>query len=354
MLQPLPAFPAGKGLHIKLFPYRPRWSRGRITTLLSTNRIAALAVIPVGVVLIAAIISVGEPTPNNRRVLSAEDTNTEAEAIATSSTNSIIKVAQAEEPQDGAVDPKPYEYTVEGGDSLSAIAEKFNLKLETILWANNLNAKSVIKPGKILIILPVDGTLHTVGKGDTVSDIAAIYGVEANVVTEYNGLVDPTLIHVGDKVLVPGGKQPVKKAIPATSATAKSVPADSVETAVSGKLVWPAATSNITQYYSAKHRGVDMGNGQKPAIYSAHDGVVEYAGWESSWGNTVVIRGDDGLVTRYAHASEIYVSNSERVASGQTIAKVGNTGRVSGPTGLHLHFGVYKNGVAINPIPLLK
>jgi murein DD-endopeptidase MepM/ murein hydrolase activator NlpD len=89
-------------------------------------------------------------------------------------------------------------------------------------------------------------------------------------------------------------------------------------------------------------------------VYASHSGTVTFAGRDGDWGNTIVIRGDDGLVTRYSHNTENYVRAGERVEAGQHIAMVGNTGRVRGVTGLHLDFRVYKNGVALNPLSYLK
>jgi len=64
------------------------------------------------------------------------------------------------------------EYVVEEGDTLFSISQKFGISLETILWANNLNKNSTLKPGQKLIILPVNGVLHEVKSGDTLSEIA--------------------------------------------------------------------------------------------------------------------------------------------------------------------------------------
>ena len=74
-----------------------------------------------------------------------------------------------------AKEHKPFEYEVQGGDTLSGIAEKYNIKLNTILWANDLNARSVIKPGQTLTLLPVDGVLHKIEKGETISEIAEMH-----------------------------------------------------------------------------------------------------------------------------------------------------------------------------------
>lgn len=263
-------------------------------------------------------------------------------------------------------DKKPFEYEVQGGDTLSSIAEQYSLKLNTILWANGLNAKSIIRPGQKLTLLPVDGVLYTIKNADTIGKIASLYKADSQQVMDYNDIADATKIHAGDALIIPDG-QPLTASPPIARQPNKSKTKDNLvqnkpdESSppaalppdTSGKLLWPTTTHNLTQKYSAKHRGIDISNGAKPPIFAAETGTVEFAGKSGDWGNTILVRGDDGLVTRYSHASEIDVSVGDQVSAGNQIGIVGNTGHVRGATGLHLDFRVYKNGVAINPLDVL-
>lgn len=270
--------------------------------------------------------------------------------------NRFVKTAYAANLADDDLgDRKPFEYEVQGGDTLSNIAQRYNLKLNTILWANGLSAKSIIRPGQKITLLPVDGVLYTVKKGDTVSRIAALHESDAQKIIEYNDIADPTKIHAGDAIIIPDG-QPLPEAVKPKPKQSNDVagdnnqPAPSPEASTPGKLLWPTTTKNLTQKYSAKHRGLDIANGGQPPIYASHGGTVEFAGKSGDWGNTILIRGDDGLVTRYSHNAENYVKTGDRVEAGDTIAKVGNSGQVRGKTGLHLDFRIYKSGVAVNPM----
>lgn len=264
-------------------------------------------------------------------------------------------------------DKKPFEYEVQGGDTLSSIAQQYDLKLSTILWANGLNAKSIIRPGQTLKLLPVDGVLYTIRNGDTIGKVAALYNADSQKIMDYNDIADATKIHAGDAIIIPDGlplpaspliaKQPNKPKI--SNDVTQNNPDENnspavTSPAVNGKLLWPTTTRNLTQKYSAKHRGIDISNGAKPPIFAAENGTVEFAGKSGDWGNTILVRGDEGLVTRYSHASEIDVSVGDQVSAGNQIGIVGNTGRVRGATGLHLDFRVYKNGVAVNPLNLLN
>ncbi|MGZ0051832.1 murein hydrolase activator EnvC family protein [Brevibacillus gelatini] len=104
---------------------------------------------------------------------------------------------------------------------------------------------------------------------------------------------------------------------------------------------------------SAGHNGVDMAAHKGTPILAAADGVVIFAGYSNGFGNTVMIKHSAEITTLYGHIREggIKVSVGQSVSRGQKIAEVGSTGR---STGNHLHFTVYKNDVAVNPMPYLK
>lgn len=100
----------------------------------------------------------------------------------------------------------------------------------------------------------------------------------------------------------------------------------------------------------AKHEGLDFAAPVgTPIIASAH-GVISRAGWDSQYGNVVEINHAEGFKTRYAHASQLLVRTGQTVKKGDMIAKVGNTGRSSGP---HLHYEVIRAGAHINPANML-
>lgn len=95
------------------------------------------------------------------------------------------------------------------------------------------------------------------------------------------------------------------------------------------------------------HKGIDIAVAQGTEILAGHDGVVTQAGDAGGYGLVVVIEGDKGLVSKYAHCSELLVSAGQEVKKGDVIAKVGSTGNSTGP---HLHLEILKNGQYLNPI----
>lgn len=102
------------------------------------------------------------------------------------------------------------------------------------------------------------------------------------------------------------------------------------------------------------HNGIDFaglnGSCYGDDIHAVADGIVTYADWHGNYGLKVVIDHGNGISSLYSHCSKITVSVGDAVLAGETVAKIGNTGRVTGP---HLHFGVLVNGVECNPEPYL-
>ncbi len=128
-----------------------------------------------------------------------------------------------------------------------------------------------------------------------------------------------------------------------------------------GKVGWPCpSSSRITSQYGYRilfgvrdfHTGIDIGASTGTNIVAAEGGVVLLAnyGWNGGYGNYIIINHGNGLSTRYAHASKLYVTAGQTVTKGQVIAAVGTTGNSTGP---HLHFEVRENGSHRNPLNYL-
>ncbi len=120
---------------------------------------------------------------------------------------------------------------------------------------------------------------------------------------------------------------------------------------------WPVSTGYITSKFGFRnhpiyrkskfHAGVDFASKRGTPVLATADGVVVFSGWQSGYGRLVEIRHMDGLKTRYAHNQKNLVKEGDMVKKGQAIAKLGSTGRSTGP---HVHFEVRKNGKAVNPL----
>ncbi len=121
-----------------------------------------------------------------------------------------------------------------------------------------------------------------------------------------------------------------------------------------GKWVWPVSaddnivvSSEFGPRWGREHRGMDMAGAVGKPIYAAAPGTVVYAGnGLRGYGNVVILQHDDSTTSLYAHNDRLLVREGETVRQGERIAKLGNTGRSTGP---HLHFEIRRNDVAKNP-----
>lgn len=230
-------------------------------------------------------------------------------------------------------------HVVRPADTLSEIAEMYNVTANTILWANNLTRATSIQPGDTLIILPIAGVQHTVVSGDTLSSIAKKYEGDEDEILAYNQLASASDLQVGEDIVVPGGRIKAAPAQPQRTASAARPVQTSGSVSVSGGLTHPAPGTVRTQGLHG-YNAVDFGGPIGTPIRAAAAGEVivsRNSGWNGGYGNYIVIRHPNGVQTLYAHNNQNFVGVGEYVSAGQTIAAMGNTGRSTGP---HLHFEV--------------
>ncbi len=247
------------------------------------------------------------------------------------------------------------DYVIQEGDTMSTIAESHGITLTTLLWSNDLSVRSVIRPGDTLAILPVDGLQHTVKSGDTILALAKKYDADAIEIVEFNRLADSGDLKIGEVLMVPGGTKPaaVYRAPTRRIARVFSAPStlQSSSNTGSGSMGWPTDLRTITQYYGWRHTGLDVDCHFTNNNYAADDGIVQYVGWKGGYGLTVEINHGNGIVTRYAHAARNYVGTGASVSKGDPIQLCGTTGR---STGTHIHFEVMVNGKFKNPLGYIR
>ena len=239
-------------------------------------------------------------------------------------------------------------YQVRSGDNLQKIAARYGLRPETIQWANPAleSNPDLLRIGDELIIPPVDGVLHVVRPGDTLSSLAAKFKAEiSDIVAHPMNVLESvdTPIGRGKQLIIPHGTKPYvarqvaiyQGPVPATAARG------------SGHFAWPVS-GHITQQFWGGHRAIDVGAWTGAPIVAADSGYVVKAshGWNGGYGRMVMIDHGNGFVSLYAHMNTIYVRQGENIAKGEQLGTVGNTGRSTGP---HLHFEVRQQGTARNP-----
>ena len=265
-------------------------------------------------------------------------------------------------------------YTVRLGDTLFEIADKYNIKPETLLWGNFETLKDnphFLKEGQVLNILPVNGTYYQWHDGDTLAGVAALFKVDPQAITDFTGNpFDLTTMNTatyglapGALLIVPGGTRPIKDWGPPT--ITRSNPAAAryygegscgsvYEGAIgTGTFIWPTTSKEISGYgYSGIHPGVDIAGALGAPIYSVDNGVVVFAGWSDfGYGYMVVIDHGNGYQSAYAHMSAVSVGCGQSVFQGGTLGAVGSTGN---STGTHLHFELSYNGAKPNPLDYIR
>ena len=271
--------------------------------------------------------------------------------------NAIIAPLSPMEPEPGSREParlpavqKPRIYTIQEGDTIASISARYNISTNTILWANGLSKNDTIRVGDHLTILPTTGVLHTVKSGDTVLKLAGVYEANAADIIKYNSLDEDAKLGIGQKIIVPDGyisPRSAPRIAPSGSSLAAGETAPPPSTATGAGFIWPTTTKHISQYFRWGHTGIDIDNRSRPPVYAAAAGTVEFSGRLGGYGNLVIVNHGGGLTTYYAHNEINYVKKGETVAKGTAIAKVGSTGRSTGP---HLHFEVRKSGRPVNPL----
>jgi LysM repeat protein len=234
------------------------------------------------------------------------------------------------------------EYIVEPGDNLWLISQKFNINLDTILWANNLNKNSVLQSGQKLIIPPVSGVIHQVKAGDTVSEIAKKYKAKIEEIISFNDLSSEADIFIGDILVIPNG------VMPAPSVNYASIWVPIADSYFICPIALPCRITQGLHWYN----GIDFSHGHcgEPIFAAAQGKVlkVKLTSSTSRWafggaGNNLTILHPNGVVTSYGHIATSFVNPDDEVSQGQIIALMGGMPGTAGAgmsTGCHLHFGV--------------
>lgn len=236
-------------------------------------------------------------------------------------------------------------YVVRSGDTLSEIAQMFGVSVNTIIWANNLKNTHDVHPGDTLIILPVSGVQYTTVKGDTLASIAKKYGGDATEIAQYNGLDASASLPAGSTVIIPGGEfsAPIAPSRhgKVSGRTAPYEPYLGGSGPVqNGYYSNPLPGGILTQSIHGWN-AVDIAAPRGTPIRAAADGSViivrDNGAWNGGYGNYVVITHPNGSQTLYAHMTHTHATAGETVSAGEVIGYVGTTGEATGP---HLHFEV--------------
>jgi murein DD-endopeptidase MepM/ murein hydrolase activator NlpD len=234
-------------------------------------------------------------------------------------------------------------YTVRQGDTIGDIARNLGLNQDTLISLNNIKNTRLLQIGQVLRVPNQDGILYTIQKGDTLDSVAEKYKTDAGAIRTVNELFSETL-KVNTSLFIPGARL--------EWVNLQEINGDLFIWPVSGYITSPygyraSPFTGLRQF----HSGLDIGAPSGTPIKAAMSGRVTTVGYNDSFGNYVVLTHHSGYRTLYGHMSLIRVKSGAYVQTGERIGDVGSTGLSTGP---HLHFTVYKNGVTVNPRALIK
>ena len=259
-------------------------------------------------------------------------------------------------------------YTVEDGDTVDSLAARYGISPDSVVWNNlDLENANMLTLGQFMRIPMSDGIIYEIRMGDTLSDVAARFGVDVQSITSFAGnrLANADGIAENQIVFIPNGSMPPPPPPPtetppppAPSRVAAPPVADEPENAEpapsSSGFIWPVH-GPISSYFGPSHPlGIDVDQYNSPGapIVAAASGVVTFAGGNSccSYGLYVVINHQNGFETLYGHMASFNVSQGEYVNQGEVLGYVGLTGY---STGYHLHFEMRSGGGLVNPLNYL-
>ena len=198
------------------------------------------------------------------------------------------------------------------------------------------------------------GVTHVVEPHQILYRICKTYGVTLQEVAALNRITDTGKIRVGQHLFIPGAAK-IRKVDILIEDVVKESPGKDREPSTKIEFIWPVEgkQGNLFEDDERKrHQGIDISAPEGAPIRAASSGRVLFSGNTiRNYGNLIILRHSEEFVTVYAHNQANLVEEGSDVEKGQIIARVGRTGRASGP---HLHFEVRKNNQAMDPLPFLR
>ncbi|MEL7591922.1 MAG: M23 family metallopeptidase [Anaerolineaceae bacterium] len=267
------------------------------------------------------------------------------------------------------------EYTIQSGDTLFGIAEKYGLKPQTLLWSNRHilgDDPHNIFPGVSILIPTMDGAIYFWNQGDGLNGVSSFYKVTPDDIIDWpaNNLDRATLgdlslpnITPGTMLFVPGGEGDFTDWLPHYS---RDQPAESsipggcgiiTEGFIgNGTFIWPTTETYLSGYdYTPEtnHRAIDIAGHIGNPIWAVDAGVIVYSGWnDRGYGNLIVVDHGNGWQSVYAHLDTFLAFCGQSVDQGDQIGTLGTTGNSTGP---HLHFELrHETYGVVNPWDFLQ
>jgi murein DD-endopeptidase MepM/ murein hydrolase activator NlpD len=233
-------------------------------------------------------------------------------------------------------------YTVRKGDSVSKIAARFGISMDAVIASNRIGNARRLQEGEKIRIPNMDGIPYTVRKGDTLLSISSAQGIPLEAILDAND-IQSEAISPETVLFLPGAHMPPEDLRRALG----DLFIYPIRGRLSSPFGWRRDPFTGERRY---HAAVDLAANTGTPIKAAMDGRVSVVGLNSVYGKYVIISHSGGYQTMYAHMNTVSVRQGAYVNQGVKIGEVGSTGYSTGP---HLHFAIYKNGRALNPLEFL-
>lgn len=276
--------------------------------------------------------------------------------------------------------PADRRVTVQQGDTIYAIAARYQVTPNNIIRDNEIGPPYVIAEGQILIVNPP--RIHVVALGDSIFSISQRYAVSQFQLAQYNGLDEPFALTVGQRLALPAEMdfsvletgepngiaganalpaQPATNDVAVSSGDATpSAPAPKtakrfVAPASGGAFTWPVEGQVVAEFGPASrgvhNDGINIAAAAGTAVNAAATGTVAFIGRDiKSFGTLILVKHDGGIITAYAHLDTVSVTEGDIVSIGDKIGTIGQTGKVDSP---QLHFEIRKSRRPIDPRSLI-
>ena len=236
-------------------------------------------------------------------------------------------------------------YRVRRGDSVSTIAQAFSVSMDAIIASNGITNARALREGETLRIPNMDGIPHVVRSGDSLTGISQSFGVPLEAILDAND-IQSNVLTAGTTLFIPGAR----------------MNRDELRMALGDRMFnYPVRGARLTSPFGWRndpftgvrrhHAAIDLAAPQGTPIMAAKDGRVSVVGYDRVFGNFIIIAHANAYQTLYAHLHTVSVRRGDTVRQGARIGTVGSTGLSTGP---HLHFAIYRNNRALNPLDLLN
>lgn len=240
-------------------------------------------------------------------------------------------------------------YRAERGDSLTSVAGRFGLDSDLVAAMNNLDPYARLTIGQRIYLPKEPETEYRLKSGDNLWSLSRKHGINVQMLMAYNGITRPEQLQIGQVIRIPAEGESEETVVPVLAMARTSLSSRGL-----GALFLPVVGTISSQFgwrKSGFHHGTDIAAKTGTPIKAAEAGTISFAGWRSIYGQMVIIDHGNEIQTVYGHTSKILVHEGQQVIQGQVIAKVGSTGRATGP---HLHFEVRVKEQVVDPFRYLQ